>query len=154
MEKSVVTDKAIEAARAVNRLLCLSSSDNEALLEVTQDCFLLPEDNPVDDSEVDIDGTWRVADDLEGTYTIILKHNHHNIPIIFLHAETISSERQEDTASVNTIEARATKSIDINERETVSKELPSLVNMDTQVPEAVRQLSTGTKNTSVTDLPT
>ena len=67
MEKSVVTDKAIEAARAVNRLLCLSSSDNEALLEVTQDCFLLPEDNPVDDSEVDSDGKWRVADDLEGT---------------------------------------------------------------------------------------
>ena len=51
MEKSVVADKAIEAARAVNTLLCLSSRDNEALLEVTQDCFFLPEDNPVDDSE-------------------------------------------------------------------------------------------------------
>lgn len=37
MEKIVVTEKALEAARAVNRLLTLSSSDNEALLEVIQD---------------------------------------------------------------------------------------------------------------------
>ena len=79
MEKIVVTEKAIEVARAVNRLLSLSSSDNEALLEVIQDYFLLPEDDPVDDSDVDSDGEWRVADDLEGTYTIILQHNHHNI---------------------------------------------------------------------------
>ena len=114
MEKSVGTDKAIEAARAVNRLLSLSSSDNEALLEVTQDRFLLPEDNPVDDREVDNDGKWRVVDVLEGTYTIILKHNHHNIQIIYPYAETISSERQEDIASVNTFEDKASKSIDIN----------------------------------------
>ena len=93
MEKIVVTEKTIEAARAVNRLLSLSSSDNEALLEVIQDYFLLPEDDPVDDSDVDSDGEWRVADDLEGTYTIILQHNHHNILIISLHAETVSSER-------------------------------------------------------------
>ena len=52
MEKSVITEKAIEAARAVNRLLTLSSSANEALLEVIQDCFLLPEDDPVDGSEI------------------------------------------------------------------------------------------------------
>ena len=86
-----MTDKAIQAGRIVSRLLSLSSSDNEALLEVIQECFLLPEDDPVD--EVDSDGNWTVGDDLEGTYTIILKHNHHKILIITLHAETVSSDR-------------------------------------------------------------
>ena len=52
----VVIDKAMEATRAVNRLLSSSSSGIEALLEVIQDCFLLP--------KVDSDGEWRVADDL------------------------------------------------------------------------------------------
>ena len=121
MEKSAATEKAIEAARAVNRLLSLSSSDNEALLEVIQDYFLLPEDDPVDDGEVDSDEEWRTADDLEGTYAKILKHNHHNILIISKHAETINSERQKDTASVNTSEDIATKSMDTNERATVSR---------------------------------
>ena len=40
IEKGVVTDKAIEAGRAVIRLLSLSTSDNEALLEITQYRFL------------------------------------------------------------------------------------------------------------------
>ena len=87
--------KAIEAAKAVN-------IDNVALLEVIQDCFLLLEDDPVDDSEVESAGEWRVADDLEGTctYSRILKHNHHNMLIICVHAETTSSERQQDTVTV------------------------------------------------------
>ena len=84
----------------MNRLLSLSNSDNEALWKVIQDCFLLPDDDSVDDSEVESDGDWRVANDQEGTYIVTLKHNHHNMPIISLHAETISSERREDTASV------------------------------------------------------
>lgn len=137
MEKSAATEKAIEAAKAVNRLLSLSSNDNEALLEVIQDYFLLPEDDPVDDSEVDSDEEWRAADDLEGTCAKILKHNHHSILIISQHAETIGSERQEVTASVDTNEDIATKSMDTNERATASKELPSMVNTDAQVPEAV-----------------
>ena len=114
MEKSAATEKVIEAARAVNRLLNLSSSDNEALLKVLQDYFLLPEDDPVDDSEVDSDEEWRVADELE---------------------ETITSVRQEDTASMDTNEDIATKSMHTNERTTASKELPSLVNSGAQVPE-------------------
>ena len=153
MEKSVVTDKAIEEAIAMNTLVSLSSSENEALLEVIQDC-LLREDDPVDDSEVDSDGEWRVADDLEIMRAIILRHHHNNIAIIFLVAEIISSDRQQDTASVDTNEDRATKSMDINEWATMSKELPSLMNTGTQVPEAVRELSTGANGTSVTNLPT
>ena len=87
-------------------------------------------------------------------YAIILKHNHHDILIVSLQAETASSERQEDIASVDTNEERATKSMDINERATVSTELPSLVNTDAQVPQEVRTLSTGANDTSVTNLPT
>ena len=154
MEKSEATEKAIEAARAANKLLRLCSSDNEVLLEVIQDYFLLPEDDPVDDSEVDSDEEWRVADDLEGTYTKRLKRNHHNILIVTQHAETISSERQEDTASVDTNEDMAAKSMHTNERTTASHELHSLVNTDAQVPQAVRQLSTRANDTSVTILPT
>ena len=100
MEKSVVIEKAIEAARAVNRLLSLSGSDNEALLEVIQYCFLLPEDDPVDDSEVDSDGEWRVIDYLEGTYTIILKHNYHNILIISLYMQKPLVLRGKNTQQV------------------------------------------------------
>ena len=70
---------------------------------------MLPEDDLVDDS----DEEWRVADDLEGTYAKILKHNHHNIRVLIIsqHVETVSSERQEDTASVDTNKNIATKSM-------------------------------------------
>ena len=44
--------------------------------------------------------------------------------------------------------------MDINDRAAVSKELPSLVNTNAQVPEAVQELSTGANDMSVTVLPT
>ena len=48
----MASTKAVEAARAVNSLLHLSSSDQESLLAVVEDYFTAP-DQQTDDSDLD-----------------------------------------------------------------------------------------------------
>ena len=67
----MASPKAIEAAKAVNSLLGLSSSDQEALLSVVEDYFTSP-DEETQDSD------WDGSDDSDteqGTVDLTQKHS-------------------------------------------------------------------------------
>ena len=71
----MASPKAIEAARAVNSLLHLSSSDQEALLGVVEDYFTSPDeetqDSDWDASDDSSDTELYTADSVTFLFTII-----------------------------------------------------------------------------------
>ena len=69
--------KAIEAAKAVNSLLHLSSSDQESLLAVVEDYFTSPDEH-IDDFDVDgfDDSDTELGTDEPGTLNHLCMHGH------------------------------------------------------------------------------
>ena len=105
-----MADRASETAKTINKLMNISSADNEALLEVIQDYFLLPEEE-----EEDSEREYESDESMEGIVIVHKTLHTYTQQFIFIFY-TVNDEisncedtGERETAGINDKEKAATE---------------------------------------------